>query len=251
MNPALLVESTEGEGLTWTPAAALADILITLDVPTSIARGGLLTQDAGATTPATADGELIYNALCPWTGNRFRATGNATRPVLRNVSGTWWAEGTGTQFFDMIPRIEVTTRPGAVVFSLRSASITGAIATLVDGGISSSATAVRCESGTVNIWPGSPSVATTPSGSGTTDVYTAEYSSDGVDNTLTVRKNGSLVGSQTAALVVFQVGMCSPSVLTGGNGTGAFLTGMIRRAVFFKAAISAATRSAAESWVKN
>lgn len=83
----------------WSPLA-LPSLQASL-VPAVSRSRGLLFQDAGKTTPATADGDPVRVATCPFTAQDYTAPSDAQRPVLHtDGSNHWWLtfDGVDDQF---------------------------------------------------------------------------------------------------------------------------------------------------------
>lgn len=238
-----------GGNATYVPVAA--DMIITLDIPLSRS-SGLLWQDDAASVPAVADTDPIRRAVCPLTGRVFRSTADATRPILRNILGTWCAQGTGTQFFDMNPAASSTFTPSAQVTASASASINGLLSTMIDGATEVAGhSAIRYAFGRCDIWPAAAFVNVTPTGAGTLDTITTAISGDGVNNFLSLWFNNGAVQSVSGAASGSRIlATRTPVILSGGTGSAAILTGFVRRAAFFNRAITEPERIATEVWAK-
>jgi hypothetical protein len=68
--------------------ATLPGLAVTL-LPALSRSRGLLYQDAGKTTLATADGDPVRVATCPFTGADVVSPSDAARATLKQVGGRW------------------------------------------------------------------------------------------------------------------------------------------------------------------
>lgn len=74
----------------WSPASFGAALRPTVVVSVSRSRG-ILWQDAAKTVKATADGDPVRVATCPYTSVDYTAPSDAQRPVLHtDGAGHWW-----------------------------------------------------------------------------------------------------------------------------------------------------------------
>lgn len=73
----------------WTPAS-LTGLAATL-LPAESRSRGLLWQNTAKTMPATADGDPVRVAICPYTAVEFTAPSDSARPLLYDESGGLWS----------------------------------------------------------------------------------------------------------------------------------------------------------------
>jgi len=73
----------------WSPGD-LPGLHPSLQVALSLSQGGLW-QDAGKTVAATADGDPVRVATCPWTGQDYVAPSDSARPLLWDEGGGKWS----------------------------------------------------------------------------------------------------------------------------------------------------------------
>ena len=81
-----LTSRAMGGASAWNPSR-LTGLAATL-LPALSRSSGLLWQNTAKTTPATADGDPVRVAVCPFTAVEFTAPSDAARPLL-------WDEGSG------------------------------------------------------------------------------------------------------------------------------------------------------------
>lgn len=74
---------------TWNPGD-LTGLAATL-LPAESLAGGLLWQNTAKTVPATADGDPVRVAVCPYTAVEFTAPSDAARPLLWDEGGGLWS----------------------------------------------------------------------------------------------------------------------------------------------------------------
>lgn len=73
----------------WSPAD-LPGLAVTL-LPSQSRLAGNLWQNAAKTVPATADGDPVRVAICPYTALEFTAPSDAARPLLFDEGGGKWS----------------------------------------------------------------------------------------------------------------------------------------------------------------
>jgi len=73
----------------WNPGD-LTGLAATL-LPAEARSAGLLWQNTAKTVPATADGDPVRVAVCPYTGVEFAAPSDAARPLLYDETGGKWS----------------------------------------------------------------------------------------------------------------------------------------------------------------
>lgn len=78
-----------GGAAVWSPAS-LPGLAPSLSVALQRTLG-LLWQDSGKTIAATADGDPVRVATCPWTGEDYTASSDASRPLLWEEGGGKWS----------------------------------------------------------------------------------------------------------------------------------------------------------------
>lgn len=76
-------------GGAWNPGD-LAGLAATL-LPAESRSRGLLWQNTAKTVPATADGDPVRVAVCPYTAVEFTAPSDAARPLLWDEGGGKWS----------------------------------------------------------------------------------------------------------------------------------------------------------------
>lgn len=87
-----------GVSAAWNPSR-LTGLAVTL-LPAESRSRGLLWQNTAKTTPATADGDPVRVAVCPFTAVEFTAPSDAARPLLWDEGGGKWS-----MFFDGVDDI--------------------------------------------------------------------------------------------------------------------------------------------------
>lgn len=85
----LLLTGTGPPGTAWNPGQ-LSGLMATL-LPAESLAAGMLWQNTAKTTPATADGDPVRVAVCPYTGVEFTAQSDAARPLLYDEGGGKWS----------------------------------------------------------------------------------------------------------------------------------------------------------------
>lgn len=80
--------------------------------------GGKLWQNTAKTTPATADGDPVRVAVCPYTAVEWTAVSDAARPLLWDEGGGKWSlsfDGVDDYLVATIPALTNCTLAGRIV----------------------------------------------------------------------------------------------------------------------------------------
>lgn len=102
----LAMSSARRRSASWNPQG-----LPVVTLPVAACRSaGLLWQDAGKTVPATASGDPVRVAVCPYSGAEWTAASDGERMQLFNLNpGVWGLQGNETNSLLSTPQLAITT----------------------------------------------------------------------------------------------------------------------------------------------
>lgn len=227
-----------GVSAAWNPGD-LTGLAATL-LPAESLAGGLLWQNTAKTVPATADGDPVRVAVCPYTGVEFTALSDAARPLLWDEGGGRWS----LAYDGVDDWLDCTVSWPAVTVGSQSTRF-------VTPGSQARCPPVQTLPGALGDWYGYDGLRYADNfRTARADAYVA-FTPDAAPHTYTQQSGGDYgVWVDGTRLLTVAAAWQTPTGLRSGANTGiSFLSGRISGTIVAASSWDAATRLAVETYL--